>query len=58
MVEEELIFNTNWAIQNKDFAGKVTCAQEIQIQGLSENMRNELSFYDFRSQDFLSRYGK
>lgn len=53
MVEEELIFNTNWAVQNKDFAGKVTCAQEIQIQGLSENMRNELSFYDFQTKTFL-----
>ena len=35
MVEEELIFNTNWAVQNKDFSGKVSCGQEIQIQGLS-----------------------
>lgn len=52
MVEEEIIFNTRWAIQNKDFAGKVICSQEIQIQGLSENMRNELSFYDFDNKCF------
>lgn len=52
MVEEELLFNTNWAVQNKDFAGKVVCEQEIQIQGLSENMRNELSFYNFDSKTF------
>jgi hypothetical protein len=52
MVEEELIFNTQWAVQNKDFSGKVSCAQEIQIQGLSENMRNELSFYDFQNKAF------
>lgn len=52
MVEEELIFNTNWAVQNRDFTGKVTCAQEIQIQGLSENMRNELTFYDFQIKTF------
>jgi len=52
MVEEELVFNTNWAVQDKDFAGKVSCAQEIQIQGLSENMRNELSFYDFQNKTF------
>src|SRR5579872_1502044 len=52
MVEEELVFNTNWAIQNRDFTGKVTCAQEIQIQGLSENMRNELTFYDFQPKTF------
>lgn len=52
MVEEELLFNTNWAVQNKDFSGKVTCAQDIQIQGLSENMRNELTFYDFGAKHF------
>ena len=52
MVEEELIFSTNWAIQDKDFVGKVTCAQEIQIQGLSDNMRNELLFYDFKNKVF------
>lgn len=52
MVEEELIFNTLWGVQNKDFQGKVVCAQEIQIQGLSENMRNELSFYNFQGNTF------
>lgn len=52
MVEEELIFNTNWTVLNRDFVGKVVCSQEIQIQGLSENMRNELTFYDFQSATF------
>lgn len=52
MVEEELVFNTNWAVQNRDFAGKVTCAQEILIHGLTENMRNELTFYDFQTKTF------
>ncbi len=52
MVEEELIFNTNWTVQNRDFSGKVGAAQEIQIQGLSDNMRNELTFYDFQSKTF------
>jgi len=52
MVEEELIFNTNWAVQNRDFTGKVGASQEIQIQGLSENMRNELTFYDFQNKAF------
>ena len=52
MVEEELIFNTNWTVQNRDFSGKVGAAQEIQIQGLSENMRNELTFYDLQSKTF------
>jgi len=52
MVEEQLIFNTNWTVQNKDGTGKILCVQEIQIQGLSENMRNELSFYDFQPKSF------
>lgn len=53
MVEEELPFQTHWAVQNKDFTGKVACAQEIQIQGLSESMRNELTFYEFGPKNFL-----
>jgi hypothetical protein len=52
MVEEELVFNTAWAVQNKDFGGKVTCAQDIQIQGLAENMRNELTFYNIGHKNF------
>lgn len=52
MVEEELPFDTVWSVQNKDFAGKVVCCQDIQIQGLSEGMRNELSFYDFQNKGF------
>jgi hypothetical protein len=52
MVEEELLFNTNWTVQNKDFSGKVASAQNIQIQGLSENMRNELTFYNFQAKTF------
>lgn len=52
MVEEELIFNTQWTIQPPDFAGKIACAQDIQIQGLSEGMRNELNFYNFQNKTF------
>lgn len=52
MVEEELIFNTHWTIQPPDFTGKIVCAQDIQIQGLSESMRNELSFYNFQNKGF------
>lgn len=52
MVEEELVFNTNWNVQARDFSGKVEGMQEIQVQGLSENMRNELSFYDFQNNSF------
>jgi len=52
MVEEELLFGTNWSVLSRDFVGKVACSQEIQIQGVSENMRNELTFYDFQSSTF------
>ena len=46
MVMEELMFNTNWGVQGRDFAGKIVCTQDIQIHGLSENMKNELTFFD------------
>ena len=52
MVEEDLRFNSNWTVQNKDFAGKVCCAQDIAIHGLSDSMRNELTFYDFAGKAF------
>jgi hypothetical protein len=52
MVEENLLFNTNWSVQTRDFSGKVQCAQDIQIQGLSDGMRNELSFFDFQNNTF------
>lgn len=52
MVEEELFFDTNWSVQNRDFSGKVQCLQDVQIHGLSENMRNELDFYDFENKSF------
>jgi hypothetical protein len=53
MVEENLKYNSNWNILNRDPAGKIQCVQDIQIQGLSENMRNELSFFDFQGRNFL-----
>ncbi len=52
MVAEELDFVTNWSIQKIDIAGKIRCIQEIQIHGLSENMRNELIFFDFGKEKF------
>ncbi len=52
MVEENLKYFAHWNVQNKDLSGKIQCVQEIQIQGLSENMRNELSFYDFQPKTF------
>jgi hypothetical protein len=47
MVEEELNFFTKWTVGEKDFAGKIASSQEIQIAGISENMRNELTFFGF-----------
>lgn len=52
MVEESLVYFTNWNIPGRDYTGKIQCVQEIQIQGLSENMRNELSFFDFQPKSF------
>jgi len=53
MVEEELIFQTSWAVQPSDFSGKVRCAQQVTIQGLSEQMRNDLNFFDFQGGSFV-----
>jgi len=52
MVEEELAFYTKWQVQTPDFAGKIVSSQELQITGIAENMRNELTFYDFTSNSF------
>lgn len=52
MVEEDLLFNSHWTVQDKDFSGKVICAQDIAIHGLSEGMRNELTFYGFENKSF------
>lgn len=53
MVEEELSFFTKWSIKDRDFGGKIQSTQEIQIAGISENMRNELTFYDFSTKTFI-----
>jgi hypothetical protein len=52
MVAEELPFSMSWQISEKDSAGKILSIQEIQIQGLSEGMHNEMIFYDFSSKKF------
>lgn len=46
MVEEELPFYTKWTVSQKNDQGKIECAQEIQVKGLSELMHNELLFFD------------
>ncbi|MBN1914304.1 MAG: hypothetical protein JW769_00225 [Parachlamydiales bacterium] len=53
MVEEQLAFVTRWNVSQKDTTGRVQSIQEIQIDGLSENMRNDLAFYDFNSKNFV-----
>ncbi|MBN2479989.1 MAG: hypothetical protein JXA94_07155 [Parachlamydiales bacterium] len=52
MVEEQLNFLTKWQVNEADFAGKIQSVQELQISGISENMRNELTFYDFTEGKF------
>jgi hypothetical protein len=52
IMEDELHFCTNWTIQLRDCAGKVQSSQGIHIQGLSEHMRNELTFYNFQNKTF------
>ena len=52
MVEEDLSFYTKWQVNDNDIAGKVKAVQEIQIGGISENMRNELVFFDFTEKGF------
>ena len=52
MVEEFLPFSTSWNVTGRDYAGKIQCMQGIQIHGLSENMTNDLSFYDFQPNGF------
>ncbi len=52
MVAEELPFTMSWIVSEKDSSGKIQSTQELQIQGLSEGMRNELFFYDFSTNKF------
>lgn len=52
MIEEELLFHTSWTVYPKDSSDKIQCIQEIQIDGLSDNMRNELYFEDIHSETF------
>jgi len=52
MVEEELSFLTKWHVQKEEVGGKIPSVQQLQIAGISENMRNELVFFDFSSKTF------
>jgi hypothetical protein len=52
MIEEELLFQTTWNVLEEDTSKKIQCIQEIQIDGLSENMKNEMLFFDITEQSF------
>ena len=52
MVEEELNFFTKWNLGGRDLAEKIQGNQEIQINGITESMRNELTFFDFMKSGF------
>lgn len=52
MVEEYLPFSTTWQVPNRDDSGKITCIQDIQIQGFSEMMSNNLHFSNFLGNQF------
>lgn len=52
MVEEKLIFTTKWKVAKKDSLGKIKAIQKIQIDGISEEMQNELTFFDFTKTGF------
>ena len=41
MVAEELSFYTRWNVGVPSQEGKIECGQEIQIKGISEEMRNQ-----------------
>lgn len=52
MVEEDLSFYIKWQVSEPDPIGKIQAVQEIQIGGISENMKNELTFFDFTDKGF------
>jgi hypothetical protein len=52
MVEEDLNFYTKWKVSEADPLGKIQATQEIQIGGISENMKNVLTFFDFTDKGF------
>lgn len=52
MVEENLTFYTKWKVLSADSLGKVQAMQEIQVEGIAESMKNELTFYDFTDKGF------
>lgn len=52
MVAEELGFSTRWNVANVDGDGRIECAQEIQVKGLSEVMHNQFLIHNMASGEF------
>lgn len=52
MVAEELTFSTRWEIGRPDGGGNISCAQEIQVHGLSDVMNNQFLMFDFAGAAF------
>ncbi len=52
MVDEILSFSTRWEINEKDETGKILSVQHLQIMGISEEMKNDLVFFDFTPKGF------
>lgn len=52
MVSEQLPFKMSWTIGERDKLGKIQCVQIVQIQGLSEQMKNEILFLNFSPKSF------
>lgn len=52
MVDEALPFLMIWTVSNKDSFGKIQCVQEVRVEGITDVMRNEFSFYDFKKDTF------
>lgn len=52
MAQEELTFFTRWTVNHVDTDGKITCAQEIQIKGLSDIMHNDFLLFDLKEGSF------
>ena len=52
MVEEQLPFSTSWNVLNKNDKGKIECSQGMHIQGFSDPMSNNITFFDFKNNSF------
>jgi hypothetical protein len=53
MVSEELAFFTRWTVSGVDGDGRIECAQEIQVKGLSDIMHNAFLIHNFTGSEFF-----